>query len=93
MLKGFNAMRPIETNKRFNHSFTVCVLVVALLTIESGCNLVDRFKRKPEPKVIAVPDMIDKGEPAPYDGWLFSDPLFNEYAPHWQKGHHGSENE
>ncbi|QDT95537.1 hypothetical protein [Gimesia aquarii] len=91
-------MRPNETNKRFNHSFTVCVLVVALLTIESGCNLVDRFKRKPEPKVIAVPDkmvpeMINKGEPAQYDGWLFSEPLFNEYAPHWQKGPHWSENE
>ncbi|QDT99903.1 hypothetical protein [Gimesia aquarii] len=89
-------MRPIETNKRFNHSFTVCVLVVALLTIVSGCNLVDRLKRKPEPKVIAVPDkmvpdMLDQGEPAPYDGWLFSDSLFNEYAPYWQQGPYGSD--
>ena len=91
-------MRPIETNKRFNHNFTVCVLVVASTTIATSCNLVDRFKRKPEPNVISVPDkmvpdMIDKGEPAPYDGWLFSEPLFNEYAPHWQKGPYGSGDE
>lgn len=84
-------MRPTETNRRFNLNFIVCVLVVAFVMTTNGCNVLDRFNRKPEPKVITVPDQmvpkkLDEGEPAPYDGWHLSTPLFNEYAPYWQKG-------
>ncbi|QDT94846.1 hypothetical protein [Gimesia aquarii] len=91
-------MRPVETNRRFSRSFTVCVLVVVFGMTTNGCKVLDRLKPKSEPKVIAVPDkmvpdMLDQGEPAPYDGWLFSDSLFNEYAPYWQKGPYGSNQE
>ncbi|QDV50838.1 hypothetical protein [Gimesia fumaroli] len=91
-------MRVKETNKRFSPSFIAGVLMLAFVTTISGCNLFERYERKPEPKVITVPDQmvpnkLDQGEPAPFDGWLFSTPLFNEYAPHWQKGPYGSDHE
>lgn len=54
------------------------VLLAAVATLE-GCSLA-------RPKTIAVrddtvPRIINRGEPAPYDGVLLSRPLFNEVAP------------
>ncbi|QDV52130.1 hypothetical protein [Gimesia fumaroli] len=90
-------MRAKETNRRFSPSFIAGVLVLGFVAI-SGCNVFERYERKPKPDVITVPDQmvpnkLDQGEPAPFDGWLFSTPLFNEYAPHWQKGPYGSDHE
>lgn len=84
----------METNKRFNPSLLAGVLMLGLIAT-SGCNIFERYERKPAPAVISVPDQtvpqkLEKDEPAPFDGWLFSTPLFNEYAPHWQKGPYGT---
>lgn len=83
-------MRRIVMNQLFNHSLLVGVLLLVSVAT-SGCNIFERYERKPAPAVVpvpakTVPDHLDQGEPAPYPGWLFSEPLFNEYAPHWQKG-------
>jgi len=84
-------MRPTETNRLFNRVLLGGVLLVASVITNASCNIFERYERKPAPDVITVPDKmvpdhLDQGEPAPYPGWLFSEPLFNEYAPHWQKG-------
>lgn len=88
-------MRQTKTNRLFNR-VSLAGGLLAVFVATSGCNLFQRYERKPAPDVIAVPDKmvpdhLDQGEPAPYPGWLFSEPLFNEYAPHWQKGPFGED--
>lgn len=63
-------MRPTETNRLFNRALLGGVLLVASGMTNAGCNIFERYERKPAPDVITdpdkmVPDHLDQGEPAP----------------------------
>ena len=58
MLKGFNRMRPMETNRRFNLVFLAGVLLLGSIAT-SGCNIFERYERKDPPPTKALRSGLD----------------------------------